>query len=438
MNETAKDPRPATVILIHGTWPRGPLKSAMPPVVETADKKLWYEPDSSFATEIARYAGAPIYFESLIWSGRNALADRFEAAERLAQRLRVLASEHPDRRRFVVAHSHGGNIALAGAVLLAPGASPLGVVTMGTPFLYVDERTPTGFQRVMSFVGVMMVVCAAFVATLFLPLLIWSWYRVDPITEIETTAAVWAGFLACGLTGMLADRTEKRWHQWWDRAKDRLNVLSPRNLPCDLLVIRGKGDEASAVLALGVLGSKSMRWMRELTIESGWFQKALRWFLGGLYLLFCVAFFLSLPFALLCRAFDFFDYAQGSEFCAALTTAITNPPSALGTVGVILLYALMFGLPVLAGLFLLTESFATSLYGTDSIIYGLRFTITTETKPRRGDSAHVIEEPEIVDDHGTQSLSHSLHQLPEVPRQIGTWIGERYLTVPPKAWRPDC
>jgi hypothetical protein len=421
----AMDSRPATVILIHGTWPRGPLKSATPPIVETAANKLWYEPDSSFAGAIARYAGVPVHFESLIWSGRNGLADRFDAAERLAQRLRQLASEHPDGRQFVVAHSHGGNVALAGAILLGAGASPLGVVTMGTPFLYIEERTPTGFQRVMSWLGGMILVCFAFVATLFFPLFVWGWYRGSDITELETAALVWAGFFAFGLTGMLMDRTVKRWHQWWDRANYRLRVLSPRYLPCDFLVIRGKGDEASAALALGVLGAKATRWMRELTIESGWFQKGLRWLLGGLYLLFCVAMFLLVLFAPLCRAFDFFAYERGAVFCATLTTAITSPPQALGTVGAILLYALMFGLPIVTGLFLLTESFITSLYGTDSIIYGLRFTITAETKPRRGDSAHVIEEPEIVDDHGLHSLSHSLHQLPEVPRQIGTWIRDR-------------
>ena len=61
--------------------------------------------------------------------------ERDEEAGKLAARLEAHAAADPGIPQVVIAHSHGGNIALAAARQYRKDAKPTNVITLATPFL---------------------------------------------------------------------------------------------------------------------------------------------------------------------------------------------------------------------------------------------------------------------------------------------------------------
>ncbi len=113
------------IFLVHGTFARG---------------ASWTKPDSTFRTKLKRDLQAmgheKIRFVLFEWSGDNTHRARREAAVKLERALRTSVRLQPQSYHFVVAHSHGGNIALR-AVKRSRYFSEkaIGVVTLATPFL---------------------------------------------------------------------------------------------------------------------------------------------------------------------------------------------------------------------------------------------------------------------------------------------------------------
>lgn len=110
------------VILVHGTWGR---------------KSAWAFPDTSHlvANLRAHLTTPEIEYTRYEWSGANRTSARIEAAAGL---MAVIKSELAQRERviFIIAHSHGGNIALrAIAELSDDERGSVQAVLMATPFL---------------------------------------------------------------------------------------------------------------------------------------------------------------------------------------------------------------------------------------------------------------------------------------------------------------
>jgi len=74
------------------------------------------------------------------WSGANRNSDRIEAGKRLAAALKENLASYPDAAHFVIAHSHGGNLALYALndPRLQQGLS--GIICMNTPFISATRR----------------------------------------------------------------------------------------------------------------------------------------------------------------------------------------------------------------------------------------------------------------------------------------------------------
>lgn len=135
-----------TVLLVHGTWPRGILSRLCPDLATSADS-AWFDEGSSFRAEMAARLGDRVSFEAFIWSGHNSMKARREAAAALHARLQALRKSSPGSKQLVVAHSHGGNVALQAIAQLDSRASILGVATLATPFLYLEERQISAHER---------------------------------------------------------------------------------------------------------------------------------------------------------------------------------------------------------------------------------------------------------------------------------------------------
>ncbi len=110
--------------LVHGIWAR---------------KAPWMQP-GSLLRETLRERLPSVDFKPFDWNGRNGLLSRVHAAWELQAHLHRLIDEHPTARHFIIAHSHGGNVALSalhdGYILDRVS----GMVCLSTPFLSAQPR----------------------------------------------------------------------------------------------------------------------------------------------------------------------------------------------------------------------------------------------------------------------------------------------------------
>ncbi len=110
---------PSAVVLIHGTFAKG---------------AAWTRPDSSFATALLDALGPTARLRVFEWSGGNSHAARLNAGRELSDFIKECVVSKAGR--FVlIAHSHGGNVALYALQDKLARDRVSAVVCMGTPFL---------------------------------------------------------------------------------------------------------------------------------------------------------------------------------------------------------------------------------------------------------------------------------------------------------------
>jgi len=107
------------IVLVHGTFaPRAP----------------WTQDGSSLRRALTDALGN-VTFHAFEWSGRNSYGDRGEAGRRLAAFLDDIARAAPQAVRAVIAHSHGGNIALYAGKYVKTPQSLANLACLATPFI---------------------------------------------------------------------------------------------------------------------------------------------------------------------------------------------------------------------------------------------------------------------------------------------------------------
>ena len=130
------------VYLVHGTW---------------AKRARWTREDSPLRKALKKGLKGNVTFMTIPWSGRNSAEQRDKAVVELPSLL--AGSAEDGDARFIIAHSHGGNIALdwlrsqnyvethepRQRQREARKLRMNGVITMNTPFLAVLPRDPLTF-----------------------------------------------------------------------------------------------------------------------------------------------------------------------------------------------------------------------------------------------------------------------------------------------------
>ncbi|MBX3620922.1 MAG: hypothetical protein KF891_13205 [Rhizobacter sp.] len=113
------------VTLIHGTFARG---------------APWTQEGSRLRSALAASLGDEVTFHVFLWSGDNSFAARADAAAALRAHLDSTIGTAPNDRHVVIAHSHGGNVALCALDGMAPGHEVDAVVCLATPFITARAR----------------------------------------------------------------------------------------------------------------------------------------------------------------------------------------------------------------------------------------------------------------------------------------------------------
>jgi pimeloyl-ACP methyl ester carboxylesterase len=122
------------VVAIHGTF---------------AERAAWTQPDSVLhRAMITQLTGVDVEWKEFRWGSWNNSHERREAANELRRAILRVRDSHPEARVALLAHSHGGNVAL----MALRSDSRLqqvvdAVVCLATPFIVPDKPSPEWLGR---------------------------------------------------------------------------------------------------------------------------------------------------------------------------------------------------------------------------------------------------------------------------------------------------
>jgi hypothetical protein len=196
------------------------------------------------------------------WSGRNSFAARSQAALELRTALARQIAEAPDARHVVIAHSHGGNIALYALRDPALARTTDAVVCLSTPFITTYHREFGESSRIVT--GL---------AAIYVAVLTGLACATAALAAIGNTDADYWGIVYLILTatcgGLIWWTLTRLTRAWWDHAEAwAREVTVETDLAEKLLVIHPAADEAAESLSsahfatvLMVSGWKMLAWL---------------------------------------------------------------------------------------------------------------------------------------------------------------------------------
>ncbi|HEX7828210.1 MAG TPA: hypothetical protein VF787_01080 [Thermoanaerobaculia bacterium] len=233
------------VILVHGTWgkksdwhtdPESPLRKSMQ---ESLGCDVCHDDTSRHCC---------VTFERFLWSGANNVPARLKAGKKFRKYLRAIREEYPDATMHAITHSHGGNVAmyaLRDTDSIEQSQLLASLTCLSTPFVHASPRAlgedvGRKLRRSMTILTLLILLMTAIVLFASLPEL----YRVlfDGAPLIAAATAAVALLVLYPIVHLLFTGI----HKWAQRYADKMAL--PHKLGVQTLIIRGAGDEASAVL----------------------------------------------------------------------------------------------------------------------------------------------------------------------------------------------
>lgn len=103
-------------------------------------KAAWAQKDGRLHRTIALNLPALRHWHPFDWSAENAQHDRVAGGAKLVDEILSIEREQPGLLHFIIAHSHGGNVALYASQDPRLKGRLAGVITVGTPFFHAIQR----------------------------------------------------------------------------------------------------------------------------------------------------------------------------------------------------------------------------------------------------------------------------------------------------------
>ena len=508
-------PAALAVTIVHGTFPRGswqqlrrnlrtlwtrlrgrPFDEAAmwPAPASQPDQRWWFESGSKFERDIVRRSGLhvdglDVVFDHFLWSGCNGFADRADAARSLRAALRESARKHPGVPQVVLAHSHGGTVAVKALddrdEYRGGGETPnvRALLTLGTPFVRLVWRSPrvpgleihepppslpAELPRMLRLLAPIMAldllvrsdgILQAVPAGVLVIAALVALLRASPVGATTVIAIalglggwvlLWHFFAAALLlpvvfllTLMLLPKSvQARLADRQATAYWRLGNAIVENemlcLLCPLLALRAPRDEASLVIGLAQLvqglwhtGARFAdlvgRWLMALFGMKFFFPLML----GALWLV-------ALVLGLVDLVYPVFDIpAHGAEWLVTWVTIVVTLPIAVLSVALIVLVCVLLAALVTGVLVWALPAMVISLTtGREAFLLPGVTQLDAEPLPdafnpdgpRRADM-----DLEILYEARLTGLNHSLYDAPEVRERIAIWLREQ-AGLPP-VWR---
>ena len=399
------------LFLVHGTWPCGLLKHI---IRSKNHEQIWIHPSSAFCGAMAM---PNITLRPFYWSGDNSILQRQLAVSQLRGELIEARIAYPEARILVLAHSHGGNIAIKAST----SKTVDGIVTLGTPFLHFHNNAnsnpeTTALVEVSQVLSVTILVWLLLNTTVFL--LIHSIVRsYDPANATSlihdfTEPIILATLLT---NGWIAKHIYQRLYRKLGDFRRRLMLFDEIDLRArpPLLIIRATRDEASLSLAVSQIAQILVE-----VISS----RAL--YLGGLPIQF-IDRHPRFGFLLFIAA----NSAFGIFIAQVLNHTLPSVVSPFVARALVLVVASMsFYYLTFLSLFLGFLGFCTGLiltvFGREMFCCGLMVEANAEPTPQGG-SYMVRTITPVKDEDRPSPMRHSLHELPEVRNLVREWVQGR-------------
>src|ERR1022692_2328478 len=102
--------------------------------------RLWSGSAATLVDFLQRQFGTSLHVRTFRWNGWNGQKSRMKAAVKLRADLYQAIHDYPSSKHVIIAHSHGGNVALYALKDAELRSRVSGLVTLATPFLFVESR----------------------------------------------------------------------------------------------------------------------------------------------------------------------------------------------------------------------------------------------------------------------------------------------------------
>ncbi|MGA2687759.1 MAG: hypothetical protein ABSE85_06785 [Candidatus Korobacteraceae bacterium] len=204
------------------------------------------------------------------WSGDNSIESRRTAGIELTSKLSELIRDHRNAKHYIVAHSHGADVAIRAMNEESVGSHIFGFVALSAPFLrvslrrWVRQEQGDLFRIFTAFLGLALLESVGFY--LFKLLIAWplppnddSWRWISSMAVVVSSVVIGAlsiFFVFAGIAWFISCfvplSSRWLWNSLYERAKSC--VAQVRTVNADhfrVLVVRPIADEASAVLTVG-------------------------------------------------------------------------------------------------------------------------------------------------------------------------------------------
>ncbi len=239
------------VHLVHGTYAR---------------HAPWVQPGSALRTALEDD-------DSVVrvhcWSGRNTQRHRERAGRELGAAVGEAVADDPHAEHVVVAHSHGGNVALY-AIRDEPSLDNVRVVTLATPFLSLSPGLRIHAFHLLPFIF------ALVIAPLVVVGLVTNFAENLPTAVVGITMLAGMGIIVAYIMSALREPGTGFWRAITGRnIEQRAREVTAKAPDRDrLLVICAAGDEASGLLGATQLatwiGNTMTVWAASLFWLAGW------------------------------------------------------------------------------------------------------------------------------------------------------------------------
>jgi hypothetical protein len=371
------------IILVHGTWGRGFFLKQANSELRQGREQRWFEEGSLFRRVLEaqlQQSSLNWSIRSFLWSGANSVYARDLAAKKLADDLKT-DLKYPSDSVIIIAHSHGGNVALRACYYLGTETNRIKLVTLATPFLRVFPR-----QLSVPFFFHLLLVVPFLLLLLDFPRYLeaigLSYYLRLPLEWLAVMAIL-------GVEGLWIRIVINPGHPWshsgnWHERPCRIAAAAfyetRGNLAPRMLTIRGVDDEASLALAVGSIGTRLSYYMLTNLFP-----------MVGVGLLYAVA------------------------IVTAFFTATIETANVVMKVGPVLL-------SIAAWTFLAVPGLFKSAFGKEFLIGAMRCEIAVDSAPDTSERFDAITL--APDEWGRDSkVRHQIYDHPGCVREIVRWLG---------------
>ena len=347
----------------------------------------------------------PPRYRPFLWSGANSVRERDRAARQLVEHIRAKQSEYPSSTQVLIAHSHGGNVALRALDQLGVTRDEIFIATIATPFVEIlrSKLSPTETERIDRFAITVGVFLSPQIAV------VGSYFEVG-LNVLSLIGAVFPLLLMLLFRGLRASNPARV-----DELVG-LTSLSPSVRKHPLLVLRAVDDEASLTLSAAAIGNRLSR------LLARWSSKIWRFLL----IFFGVQIFIFFPLLITIGYFqiglDFMDrYQPALGFWVVLYVKVA--------------IALQIGLLLVFFASLFSPGACKSFFGRELLLNGQGCEINSQSAPDSIDRQSEVRSASesisttwgtVVTLHQAEEiqghLRHGLYDDPQCAERIAGWL----------------